>query len=231
MDLTIINSSTTCSYAVGLAIYKKYDENIDNQELYDYQLAVIPPNSTLVLTVDTPPCAYQADGFYGNIIYSFAGGVRYNERKLDYYHGNGTNYCTLRCILTPTPVPPTNTPGTPSSTPTNTPTQHAAYRRPIRPRDTATNTPTPPTNTPTDATNTPLTRRPTRRRNTPTADHTHADQHAGTPTNTPTNTPMPPTNTPTTRHADQYAEQHADRYADEHADQHAHATRRPTRRR
>ena len=61
VDVLITNHSTTCSYRVGLAVYKKYDENIDNQELYDYTLAVIPPNSVLQLTVDAPPCAYQAD--------------------------------------------------------------------------------------------------------------------------------------------------------------------------
>src|SRR5207247_41487 len=43
------NTSTTCSYRIGLATYRKFDKNIDNQELYDYALAVIPPNSSLVL--------------------------------------------------------------------------------------------------------------------------------------------------------------------------------------
>src|SRR5215204_232488 len=46
--------STTCSYPIGLAVYKRFDEIIDNQELYDYVLAVIPPNSTLTLTVTNP---------------------------------------------------------------------------------------------------------------------------------------------------------------------------------
>jgi hypothetical protein len=102
-EAIIINRSRTCSYVIGLATYRKFDENIDHQELYDYELAVIPPNSTLTLTASNPSCAYQADAFYGNLITSFAGGVRYGSRLLDDIHGNGTNYCNP-CLL-PTPVP------------------------------------------------------------------------------------------------------------------------------
>ena len=93
---TVTNNSG-CSYPIGLAIYRKFDENIDNQQLYDYQLTVIPPHTTLTLTVSNPSCPYQTDVFYGAINYSFAGGVRYGTRLLDAYHGNGTNYCTLQC--------------------------------------------------------------------------------------------------------------------------------------
>src|SRR5690242_19613152 len=39
------NHSPTCSYDIGLAVYKKFDDNIEHQQLYDYTLAVIPPNS------------------------------------------------------------------------------------------------------------------------------------------------------------------------------------------
>jgi len=82
-QVVIINRSNTCSYPVGLATYRMFDNNIDHQELYDYEQAVIAPNTTLTLAVDNPPCAYQADAFYGDILYSFAGGVRYSERLLD----------------------------------------------------------------------------------------------------------------------------------------------------
>ena len=113
------NTSATCSFPIGLASYRRFDGNIDNQELYDYRLAIIPPNSTLVLTVNNPPCAYQADAFYGDLLYSFAGGVRYGERLLDDTKGNGNNYCTTQC---PGPIPPTNTPThTPTRTPTSVP--------------------------------------------------------------------------------------------------------------
>ena len=77
------NRSRTCSYPIGLATYQRFDNRINHQQLYDYTLAVIPPNSTMTLMVDNPPCAYQGDAFYGDLIVSFAGGVRYGERRLD----------------------------------------------------------------------------------------------------------------------------------------------------
>jgi hypothetical protein len=77
------NRSRTCSYPIGLATYQRFDNRINHQQLYDYTLAVIPPNSTMTLVVDNPPCAYQGDAFYGDLIVSFAGGVRYGERRLD----------------------------------------------------------------------------------------------------------------------------------------------------
>lgn len=90
------NHSTTCSYPIGLAVYKRFDDHIDNQELYDYRLAVIPPNSTLTLTVNNPSCSYQGDAFDGNLIESFAGGVRYGERRLDDTDGVNRALC-IRC--------------------------------------------------------------------------------------------------------------------------------------
>ncbi len=38
VSTTITNTSSSCSYSVGLAVYKKYDESIDNQELFAYKL-------------------------------------------------------------------------------------------------------------------------------------------------------------------------------------------------
>lgn len=99
------NTSSTCSYEIGLAVYKEFDTNIDNQDLFDYQLTVIAPNSLVTLTVNNPPCAYQSDAFYGDMIFSFAGGVRYGARILGSFQGGGTNYCTLHCQPTPTPMP------------------------------------------------------------------------------------------------------------------------------
>jgi hypothetical protein len=90
------NRSTICSYPIGLATYKKFDNNIDHQELFAYRLAVIPPNSTLTLLVDNPPCLLQGDAFYGDVIYSFAGGVRYGKRRLDDTDGERTEVC-VRC--------------------------------------------------------------------------------------------------------------------------------------
>ena len=96
-EAQFINHSATCSYPIGLAIYRRFDNSINHQQLYDYSLAVIPPNSTLVLTVNNPSCAYQADAFYGNLIGSFAGGQRYNERRLDDTKGGHHNLCVPVC--------------------------------------------------------------------------------------------------------------------------------------
>jgi hypothetical protein len=70
--------------------------------LYDYRLEVIPPHSTLRLTVHNPPCRYQADAFYGRLIESFAGGARYNERRLDDTDGVRTANC-VHCTWHPRP--------------------------------------------------------------------------------------------------------------------------------
>ena len=91
------NRSRTCSYPIGLAIYQRFDYNIDHQLLYDYALAVIPPNSTLTLVVNNPTCAYQGDAFYGPLIPSFAGGVRYNERRLDDTDSVNRPVCVPAC--------------------------------------------------------------------------------------------------------------------------------------
>jgi hypothetical protein len=195
----ITNFSSKCSYPVGLAIYKKFDSNIDNQELFDYELAVIPPNTTITLTVENPPCAYQADAFYGDINYSFAGGVRYGSRLLDAFHGNGGDYCTLRCqplklptsTATVTKTPTNTVPPSPTKTPTNTPVPPTATKTcspaPVTPSKTPTKTPISPTPTKTCSPppGTP-TKTPTK---TPYATATKTP--ANTPTFTPTATPTP----------------------------------------
>ncbi|MGH3638416.1 MAG: hypothetical protein ACRDUX_05235 [Mycobacterium sp.] len=159
------NTSATCSYPVGLAVYKKYDEDIDHQEIFDYVLGVVPANSTLTLTVDNPPCAYQADAFYGDLLLSFANGVRYGSRLLAYFHGGSTSYCSLQCV---TPVPTWTSTPTKTATPTKTPTD--------------TKTPTP-TNTPVNTTTATASKTPV---NTTTATATKTPVNTATPTATPT---------------------------------------------
>ncbi len=109
------NRSNTCSYPIGLAVYRAPDGNIDHQQLYDYRLAVIPPNSTLVLTVNNPTCAFQSDAFYGPLLESFAGGGRYDKRRLDDDLGNAGRPCSICVTATPTS---TGTPASPTATPT-----------------------------------------------------------------------------------------------------------------
>jgi hypothetical protein len=95
-EAQFINHSNTCSYPIGLAVYERFDGGIRNQELYDYRLAVIPPNSTLTLVVNNPPCRYHGAAFYGPLIESFAGGQRYGARLLDDTQGVNHTRCP-RC--------------------------------------------------------------------------------------------------------------------------------------
>ena len=157
-DGAFTNNDTHCSYAIGLAIYKDFDGNIDDQEIFDYKVAVIPPSSTLTLTVNNPPCAFQSDSFYGEMIFSFAGGVRYGSRRLG---GNtsGGAFCTVHCLPTATPTP-TNTP---TKTPTKTPTPALTNTPTVTPTKTPTNTPTKtPTKTPTIVLTSTPTKTPTK---------------------------------------------------------------------
>lgn len=89
----ITNSSSSCSYEVGMATYRKFDEVIDNQEIYHSATTTIGPNQTLDLQVNLPACATQVDLFYGPVLQSL-NGQRYGDRLLAAKHINGTNYCT-----------------------------------------------------------------------------------------------------------------------------------------
>jgi hypothetical protein len=51
------NSSTTCSYPIGLVNYTGANA------VFDYALAAIPPNSTLTLTVNLAACPSRTDAF------------------------------------------------------------------------------------------------------------------------------------------------------------------------
>ena len=97
----IINSSSSCTYDVGMASYRKFDEIIDNQEIFDWVETTIGPNQTIEVSVDLPNCATQIDLFYGDVLLSL-NGQRYGTRLLAARHINGTNYCQ--------PVPEGNCP-------------------------------------------------------------------------------------------------------------------------
>jgi hypothetical protein len=181
------NRSASCSYQIGLAVYKKFDDNIDHQELYDHTAAVIGPGETVDLGVSNPPCAYQADAFWGDVITSFAGGQRYGPRRLADSDG-GTDYCGVsQPSATPSPT------GTPAAPPTDTP---------VPPTDTPvppTNTPVPPSATPTlpvkGPTDTPVP--PTETAVPPTETAVPPTETIVPPAVVPTDTPVPPTDTAT----------------------------------
>ena len=128
----IKNRSTSCSYKVGIASYRKVDATVNNQQIFDWKTTTIGPNRTIYLTVAVPNCAAQVDVFRGDVLLSL-NGVRYGTRLLASRQLGGTNYCTNPTpTITPTktPVPPTATktpvPPTTTSVPptaTNTPTK------------------------------------------------------------------------------------------------------------
>jgi hypothetical protein len=90
---TITNNSATCSYKVGLAVYKKFDENISNQKLHASDSnKTLGPKKSMTLRVNLPSCAYQIDLFYGHLIVNLAN-ERYGDRLVDFEHGGGNNYC------------------------------------------------------------------------------------------------------------------------------------------
>ena len=88
----VTNTSDVCAYEIGLASYKKFDEVIDNQELFDSATGTVGANSMETLTIDVPQCAYQIDLFYGEVLESLDG-QRYGTRLLAASHEGGTNYC------------------------------------------------------------------------------------------------------------------------------------------
>ena len=90
----ITNHSKDCHYEVGLAVYEKFDEVIDNQEIFDFAEGVVKAKDDITLHVDVPDCAYQIDLFYGDVLQSLDG-QRYGERLLKADHRNGDHYCEV----------------------------------------------------------------------------------------------------------------------------------------
>jgi hypothetical protein len=90
----VTNNSAFCAYEIGLASYRKFTENINTQELFSFQLAVIEPGQTVNLAVGLPGCKSQIDLFYGALLQSFSGSVRYGTRLLAFRHV-GDVYCKM----------------------------------------------------------------------------------------------------------------------------------------
>ncbi len=93
---TITNTGVAdCTFDLGIASYQKFDDVIDNQQLFNATTAtvIIPAGSNTTLTVELPACATQVDLFYGAVLTSL-NGQRYGERLLAAIHEDGTGYCT-----------------------------------------------------------------------------------------------------------------------------------------
>lgn len=132
-----LKNNGTCSVKVGLASYRKYDEILSNQTIYDWvNSTTLAPGQQIQMTISLPSCAAQVDVFWGDVISDYSTGAMYSspvDRLIAAYHTNtsnhqlggpvipGSQYCT-RCphsCTAPTPTPkPTKTP-TPSPTPSN----------------------------------------------------------------------------------------------------------------
>ncbi|MDX1990944.1 MAG: choice-of-anchor K domain-containing protein [bacterium] len=88
------NGDARCDYRVGMASYRKYNEVIDDQEIFAWinPVVTIPAGETVELTIGLPPCAAQVDLFYGDYLPNLSG-IRYGERLLDAIHIGGEDYC------------------------------------------------------------------------------------------------------------------------------------------
>ena len=96
-NANIINNAAA-SYNVGLAIYKVFDAadhdtTLEHQILFDSDTGSVGAKSQLGLSVSLPGCQYQIDLFCGDVLQSFANGVRYGDRKLDYDHKTTGSFC------------------------------------------------------------------------------------------------------------------------------------------
>jgi hypothetical protein len=86
----------TCTTTVGIAAYQGSQSDIENQTLYSGVTAQLGPGGTITLYANLPPCSYQADAFFGPIITSFAGGVRYaNDNRLLGFTGEDRGNCDI----------------------------------------------------------------------------------------------------------------------------------------
>lgn len=99
---TITNTSATLSYPVGAASYKVYSNNggtpgILDQSLFDSETTTVGPNSSVVVSVDVPACAFQVDIFCGPVVNNFAIDGFYGNRKIPSADGgfNGAWYGPL----------------------------------------------------------------------------------------------------------------------------------------
>ncbi|MEQ8675504.1 MAG: DUF642 domain-containing protein [Aggregatilineales bacterium] len=91
------NGTETCTYPIGLASYSMYDNNIDNQIIFDATTASVtlaPGQSVDIGPISLPSCSAQVDLFYGGVISPQFYGDRYGGRLLVATIANGSTYCT-----------------------------------------------------------------------------------------------------------------------------------------
>jgi hypothetical protein len=98
-----VKNNSNVPVLVGMASYRKYDEIIDNQLLFDSESKTVQPGQTVQMSVDLPKnqdgslSAVQVDAFCGEVLQSLNGN-RYASRLGTAKHLYGTNWST--------PLPP-----------------------------------------------------------------------------------------------------------------------------
>ncbi|MDQ3014383.1 MAG: SpaA isopeptide-forming pilin-related protein [bacterium] len=97
---TVKNKSTTCTYKIGFASYKRYTNNsLKDQTLVDSQVQTLKPGETKHYEIDLPSCAFQVDLFEGEVMTP----PYYNLREFARGFSSGRGgFCTT----TPPPPPP-----------------------------------------------------------------------------------------------------------------------------
>ena len=159
IEVKLYNSGA-CSQLVGLATYKRLSGDnpggappVYNQEFKDSMSATLAPKQSVTLSAALPPCAYQADAFYGPVIQKLSyPDSLYGTLKLDSTSTSGSY-----CANTPATATATNAPATATATSvpaTATKTNVPATATKTNVPATATNTSVPATAT---ATNVPAT--------------------------------------------------------------------------
>ncbi len=76
------------TFLIGMASYRKYDEIIDNQIIFDYDTDYVAPGRSVYLQVKVPQCKFQVDLFCGPVLFSL-NKTRYNDLKIDWAHKDG----------------------------------------------------------------------------------------------------------------------------------------------
>lgn len=94
-------SDVTCTYEIGMASYRMFDNIIDNQELFDSasETLELGPDATFQFNITVPDCASQVDLFYGPVL-PHLNGQRYGARLLTVRFVNEGNFC----VEVPPPV-------------------------------------------------------------------------------------------------------------------------------
>lgn len=139
----VTNTSAGCTYAVGLASYLMFDDNLSHQQLFSSQTALLGPGQSQTFVVALPDCAYQLDLFYGPLIETFdpQHGQIYGDRILLTRVVRDTGFC-LPGTTTPTSVATPSATPIGSPTPTGSPTSTATPAASPTPIETATPIPT-----------------------------------------------------------------------------------------